>query len=329
MSLSRRVLFIAVLAAGGCAIPVNAQPTQPALRRIVAFLPRRYGVNDDLNKPFFDEMQRLGWVEGQNIAYDRVYADDRMESLPQLAADIVARKPELILALSPPLAGAMKRATASIPMVFAVVVDPVGSGLVESLARPGGNATGITQSVAESLAPKRLDLLLEALPGIKRIGVLGNTSDPGSVTDQAALAPAASARGVSLIVANGTNPSEFDASVARLIEQRVQAIIVANGIAIGRRVQMIEMTAHARIAVIGFNHPMADAGALMSFGPSITDQIRRAALVVNKILRGAKPADIPVEAANLIELVDNQQSAKALGVKIPHSIVLRADRVIE
>ena len=223
----------------------------------------------------------------------------------------------------------MKRATASIPIVFAAVVEPVASGLVESLAHPGSNATGVTQSIAESLAPKRLDLLLEALPGIKRIGVLGNTLDPGSVTDQAALVPAASARGLSLIVADGTNPPELDASVARLIEQRVLAIIVANGIAVNRRAQMIELTARAHIPVIGFNQPMADAGALMSFGPSVPDHIRRSAAVVDKVLRGARPADIPVEAARLIELLVNRLSAKALGIKLPQSLLLRADRFID
>jgi putative tryptophan/tyrosine transport system substrate-binding protein len=132
-----------------------------------------------------------------------------------------------------------------------------------------------------------------------------------------------------MVVADATNPTQFDASVKSLIEQRVQAIIVANGIAVSRRAQMIELTNDARIPVVGFNAPMADAGALFSFGPSITDQIRRSAHLVDKLLRGAKPADVPVEAASSLELVVNLKSAGALGITIPQSLMLQADRIIK
>ena len=322
-----RRLIVLVIAAGllGGSAGVRAQAPQ---RRIAVFTPGNRGPDEFIDQPFYDEMRQLGWVEGQNIAYDRVYAGERMDQIPRLAAELVARRPDLILTISPPTSSAAKQATASIPIVFTVVVDPLAAGLVESLAHPGGNATGVTQSIAESLAPKRIQLLREVLPGVKRVGLLGNPLDPGSVADQAALAPLVDALGLTMILANGTNPDEFDASVATLVDSRVQAIVVANGIAVSRRVRMIEMTTRARIPVIGLNVPMAEAGALLSFGPSIADQLRRSAHLVDKVLRGARPADIPVEAANVLDLVVNLKTAKALGITIPQSIMLRADKVI-
>jgi len=296
----------------------------------VGVLSPSYSSEDDfIIRPFYDEMRQLGWIEGRNVAYDRAYGNDRMELMSRLAADLVARKPELIVAFGPTLANAAKQATSSIPIVFAVVVDPLSAGLVASLAHPGGNVTGVTQSIAESLAPKRIELLREIMPGVRRIGLLGNTLDPGSMSDQAALAPLSGTLGVNLTVANATNVAQFDASVTSLIEQQVQAIVVANGIAVGRRKQMIALTRRARIPVVGFNETMADAGALFSFGPSIVDQIRRSAHLVDKVLHDTKPADIPVEAGDRLQLVVNARSARELGLTIPQSFLLRADRVID
>lgn len=330
---TRRSLFVGFIAATALGwaqrTPLAQARTPPvAPRRVGVFVPGVRGQDDALIEPFYLEMRGFGWIEGQNISYDRVFADDRMDLMPQRAAELVALKPELILAISPAGSSAVKQATASIPVVFAVVVDPVASGLVASLGRPGGNVTGVTQSIAESLAPKRIELLRELLPAATRIGVLGNSLDPGSLADQAALAPLVKKLGVTLIVADATTPAQFDASVASLVEQKVQAILVANGIAVSRRVRMIEMTLAGRIPVFGFNKPMADAGALLSFGPSIFAQIARSAYLVDKILRGAKPSDIPVEAASLLELVINLNTARALGIAVPQSVLLRADQTL-
>lgn len=191
----------------------RAQTANTSIRRVGVFTPGRREIEELLLVPFYEEMRRLGWVEGHNVAYDRVYGGDRMESLPRLAAELVARKPDVIFTGSPPTSSAAKQATSSIPIVFWGVVDPVSAGLVQSLARPGGNATGVTQSVAESLAPKRLELLREILPRVKRIGVLGNLADPGSTSDQMALATATSALGVTMIVASATNPEDFDSAI--------------------------------------------------------------------------------------------------------------------
>jgi putative ABC transport system substrate-binding protein len=327
MNKRRFLVLMASYGLAGRAATLRAQTSDLALRRVGVFTPGRREAEKLLSMPFFDEMHRIGWVEGQNVAYDRVYAEDRMETLPRLAAELVARKPELILAVSPPVSTAAKEATSSIPIVFVAVVEPVAAGLVASLARPGGNATGVTQSIADSLAPKRLQLLREILPGVNRIGLLGNSADPGSKADENALAPVARAFGLTLIVVNATDPAQFDAAVDSLIHQRTEAIIAASSIAVTRRERLIELTHRARIAVVGLNEPMTLAGALFSYGASLADQSRRSAHLVDKILRGAKPADIPVEAANLLELVVNLQSARTLGITIPESIILRADKV--
>jgi len=300
-----------------------------ALRRVGVFLPDIRGRDDILMESFYEEMRKLGWVEGKTVSYDRVYADSQMNLMPRLAAELVARKPDLILAISPPGSSAIKQATSTIPVVFAVVVDPIRAGLVSNLARPGGNMTGITQSSAESLAPKRVQLLRDILPNARRIGVLGNSLDPGSMADQAAIAPLVDKLNLTLVVADATSAEHFEASVVSLIEQKVQAILIANGIALSLRARMAELTTSARIPLVGFNAPLAEAGALLSYGPSIVDQIRRAAYLVDKVLRGAKPSDTPVEAATLIELVVNLKSASALGITVPRAVLLRADRIIE
>jgi len=321
-----------LLGAGLAARPIwrlRAQTSSARVRRVGVFTPGMPATDEALSKPFYEEMRHLGWIEGENVAYDRVYGNDRMEMLPQLAEELVGRRPDLILAASPPTSRAAKRATSSIPIIFTAVVDPLVAGLVASLARPGGNVTGVTQSIADSLAPKRLQLLLEILPGVKRIGLLSDPADPGAHHDQMAMAPLVGAHGLTMIVANATDPVAFEGAVANLVEQRVQAIFPASSLAISRRDRLIELTDSARIPVVGLNFPMADAGALFSFGPSLADQIRRSAHLADKVLRGAKPADIPVEAATLFELVVNLKSARVLGIKIPQSILLRADRVIQ
>ena len=326
----RRTLLLALGAGlvGHAGLP-RAQTSSPALRRVAVFSPSTRANDDAIGKPFYDEMRRLGWIEGHNIAYDRVSADDRMETLPRLAAELVARKPELIFAVSSVTALAAKQASSSIPIIFAAVADPVAAGLVASLARPGGNATGVSNNIADSLAPKRLQLLLEVLPGMKRIGRLGNPSDPNTRADQAALAPLVGPLGLTMIVASATNPSELDAAVASLIEQRAQAIFPGGTISVILRERLLELAHRARIPVVGLNALMADAGALFSYGTSLADALRRMAQLGDKVLQGAKPSDIPVEAPSLFELVVNLKTAKALGITVPQSILLRADRVIE
>ena len=224
---------------------------------------------------------------------------------------------------------AAKQATQTIPIVFGAVSDPVGTGLVTSLARPGGNVTGIA-GVFGSLAPKRVELLREILPGVKRIGLVGDANDPSAKVDQQALVPVAASLGLTIIVAEAANPVEFDTAVASLIVDRVDAIFGrASPIVYNMRGRLIELANQKRLPVIGSLPIVADAGALFAYGASLAHRLRRSAPLVDKILKGAKPADLTVEQPNLYELVVNPRAAKALGITIPRSILLRADRVIE
>jgi len=319
---------MAVLA-GSCAGLARAQAPQVGkLRRVGVLAPSTVAREAVTLKPFFDEMQRLGWVEGQTVTFDRVYALDQYQELPRLALELVARKPELIYA--PPLSAAVaaKKATTTIPVVFATGTDTVGVVLVQILARPGGNATGMI-SVIDPLAPKSLELLLQLMPAIRRLGLLGDATDPRLSQDRDALAPLLAARGIQLAVAKASDPQSFDAAVAQLVRDRVDAIMTNSALTFNLRERLQEQLRGRPIAVVGHRREMVDVGALFSYGAALHDQIRRSAFVVDKILRGAKPADIPVEQPTLFELVVNQKTAKALGIKIPPSILLRADEVIE
>ena len=325
----RRLLLIALVASlSGRAALLRAQTSSASLRRVGVLMPSTRAMEVVTLKPFFDEMLRLGWIEGQTIAYDRVYADDQMASLPRLAAELVARRPELIYAPPQSAAVAARQATRTIAIVFATGIDPVAAGLVTSLAHPGGNATGVV-SVIDSLAPKRVELLREMLPGAKRVGLLGDPNDPRMSTERNALTPLATAFGLTIIVGEASNPVEFDAAVAKLIGQGVDVIYGIGSLATNLRGRVIELTNRKRLPVIGNNLAWVEAGALFNYGASQDDNIRRSAQLVDKVLKGANPADIPVEQPTRWELVINLEAAKALGITISQSMLLRADRVIE
>jgi putative tryptophan/tyrosine transport system substrate-binding protein len=273
-------------------------------------------------------MRELGWIEGQDITYDRVYADDRHEMLPRLAAELVARKPHLIY--TPPVVAAVaaKRATETIPIVFGIVGDPVGVGLVSSLAHPGGNVTGM--SGVTDLFAKRVELLRELLPGATRLGLLGDPASSATKIEQQGLAPTVVALGLTIFNAEASNPVEFEAGVARLAAARVDAIFIGSStLAFNMRGRLIELANQERLPVIASVSQYADAGALLTYGVSQDDLLRRSALLVDKILKGAKPASMPVERPTVFQLVVNLKAAKALGINIPRSILLRADRLIE
>ena len=314
----------------GLANPVSllrAQTASVGMRRVGVLVPSTRAKEEITLRPFFDEMRQLGWVDGRNIAYDWVYADDHQEALPRLAAELVARKPEVIYAPPTVSALAAKQATQSIAIVFGTLSNPVSLGLVTSLARPGGNVTGVSSSF-ELLGLKRAELFLQILPRAKRLGLL---SEPGRISKDDALgfAKGLAARGLSLIVAEAANPAELEAALGRLADQRVDGILIESALATNLRARVIELANASRLPVIWNLAQMADAGALFGYGSSRAGNLRRSAQLVDKILKGAKPADIPVEQATVFELVVNLKTAKALGIKVPQAILLRADRVIE
>ncbi len=325
----RRVLQFAIgVGVASSALPLRAQAPAASIRRVGVLAPSTRAKEEVTLKPFFEEMRRLGWIEGQTIAYDRTYADDRHKDLPRLAAELVAHKPELIYAPPQIAAVAARQATQTIPIVFATGTDPVAAGLVANLARPGGNATGIISAI-DSLAPKRLELLREILPTAKRIGLLGDSSDPRLKIDRTALEPVVSALGLTLIVREASNPAEFDAAVASLIEQRVDAIMAVTSISSNLRERLIELTSRRRVPVVSGLIPVVEVGGLLSYGGSIPDQLRRSAQLVDKVLKGAKPADLAVEQPSKFELAINLKTARSLGLTVPPSLLQRADVVIQ
>ena len=325
----RRRLTLALGASLGChAALLRAQTPATGLRRVGVLAPSTRVKEDVILKPFFDQMRALGWIEGQTVSYDRAYADERHEDLPRLATELVARKPELVYA--PPLIAtrAAWQATRTIPMVFATVSDPVREGYVASLGHPGGNATGLS-NISASLLPKRVQLLREILPGVKRIGRLLDPADPASRLAQQEFAPVAAALGLTITMAEPANPAEFDGAVAKLVADRVEAIYAGSVLALNMRARLITLANQRRLPVIGLIPSMAEAGALFVYSASQADLLRRSALVVDKILKGARPADIPVEQPSKFEFIVNLKAAKALGITIPQSVLLQADRVIE
>jgi putative ABC transport system substrate-binding protein len=320
----KRRLLLRSVAAGLPALLPRIAPAQPAPRRVGVLAPSTAAREAVTLKPFFEEMRQLGWIEGQNITFDRVYADDRMEDLSQRAAELVARRPDLIYAPPQPAALAARRATASIPIIFAAATDPVGADLVASLARPGGNATGIGRF--DSLAPKSLQLLREMLPRLRRVGLVGASGDPRFALDRDALKQLLGA-GLQAIPAQ--SPAEVEAELQTLVKSGVEAIFTTSSLLFNRRERVIELTLPQRVPVVGHRGEMAEAGALLSYSPSLAGQIRASAQFVDKVLRGANPAELPVQQPTKFELVVNLRTAGALGIEVPRTVLLRAERVIE
>jgi putative ABC transport system substrate-binding protein len=298
------------------------------LRRVAVLAPSTPAREAVTLKPFFEEMQALGWQEGRHLVYDRVYGLDQQAELPRLAAALVARGPEVIYAPPPPAAAAAHGATRQIPIVFATAVDPVGAGLVRSLAQPGGNVTGIA-SATESLAPKRLELVRELMPRARRLGLISDVTDARAQADLMALGPRVAAAGLVLVVAEASNPQDFETAVRQLLDQKVDVVLQVSTLSFNLRAPLLELATARKVPVIGSRAVFADAGALFSYGADFSAQIRRSAHYVDKILRGARPADLPVEQPSRLELVINLRTARALGLAIPQAAVLRADRIIE
>ena len=271
----------------------------------------------------------LGWVEGQNVAIEARFAEGKVDRLPDLAAELVRLKVDVLVPGSTPGALAAKKATATIPIVMVMSGDPVASGLIASLARPGGNVTGVS-FLGQELNEKRLELLKEAVPGATRVAVLVDPAYPNIGSTLKGMEGAARALGVQLRVLKVHDPSEFEKAFAAMSKERARALIVLPDILLWtHRRRIVELAAKSRLpAMYGFRE-YVDAGGLMFYGALLSDMYRRAATFVDKILKGAKPADLPVEQATRFELVVNLKTAKALGLTIPPSVLIHADQVIQ
>ena len=265
----------------------------------------------------------------RTLTFEPRRADQRLDRLPGLAAELVELNVSMILAFGNQAALAAKRATTTIPIVM-IAGDPVGSGLIASLARPGGNITGLTSEASLEILSKRLELLKEAVPKISRVGILANRSNTPEARMLDATAPTAQALRLTFLPVDVRSPSDFDGAFAVLIRERVDALTATDGpLNEEHRGSIVSFAAGNRLPTVFGERAFVDAGGLMSYGVSFADLFRRLPTYMNKILRGAKPADLPVEQPTKFELVINLKTAKALGVTIPQSVLLRADQVIE
>jgi len=324
----RRMLLAAAWPALAWAGAVRAQA--PAkVRRIGLLSLYSPSVTALWHQAFRLGLRDLGWVDGKNINIEYRYAEDRRDRLPDLAADVVRLKVDLIVASSTPEAQAARDATREIPIVMVIPGDPVASGLIESLARPGGNVTGLA-SMSPQLAGKRLELLKEIVPKLSRVGVLWNPQSEVSKLQWKEIELPARQLGVELHSLEVRSPDEFDKAFENANRARVGALVLFAAPVITTNLKRIaDFAAKSRLpSMFQFSY-FADAGGLVAYGPDRNDLYRRAATYVDKILKGAKPADLPVEQPTRFELVINLKTAKAIGITIPQSVLFRADRVIE
>ena len=280
------------------------------------------------HRAFRDGMQELGFVDGKNVTYITRYADGNADRLPSLVAELIAAKVDVLYVTGKAVATA-KTATSTIPIVSAAFYDPVAEGFVKSLARPGGNVTGMSWQTPET-SGKRLELAMEVVPGLRRIGVLFDPNDPGAVLDANAVRSAAANAGVRVAAFEVNDSRALDAKLAAIESDKPNALILIHSpLTVHYRERIVRFAIDQRLPLVSEGRDFADAGALLTYGPSITDMFRRGAGYVGKILKGAKPGDLPIEQPTKFELVVNLKTAKALGIKIPESILLRADEVIK
>jgi putative ABC transport system substrate-binding protein len=278
---------------------------------------------------FRQGLRELGYVEGQNIALESRWAEGKYDRYPALAADLLRLKVDVIVAVGGAATQAAQQATRTIPIVMSVVIDPLGSGLVASLARPGGNVTGLSL-MAPDLVGKQFEVLKEVVPKVSRVALLWNPDNPGSAPLLREAEVAARASGVRLQSLEARGPQEIDSAFAAMTRERAGALVVLSDGIFGNQLRQIaDLAAKRRLPSVFGMSESAEAGGLMAYSANLLDLERRAATFVAKILKGAKPADLPVEQPTKFELVINLKTAKALGLTIPQSLLGRADEVIQ
>jgi putative ABC transport system substrate-binding protein len=328
----RRREFITLFgstAAVSVALPLTARAQQPGkLPTVGIFGTTSPAAWASWTAAFVQRLRELGWIEGRTVAIEYRWAEGRSERLAGIAAEFVRIKPDVIVTAGTAVP-ALKQATSVIPIVFAIGRNPIGEGLVASLARPGGNVTGLSTQVTD-LAGKRLQLLREAVPGIRRLAILAETEDPAALLERGEVETAARALGLEAVAIEIRRPDEDIAPAFKALRGRVDALYVGTGgLVTLHRARYFALALEARLPTISGLRILSQAGSLMSYGPDYADLFRRAGDYVDKILRGTKPGDIPVEQPTKFEMVINLTTAKALGLKISEAFLLRADKVIE
>jgi len=324
----RRRKFISFLG-GAAAWPVVARAQQARHVPIIGYVaPTNPLIPSRSTGAFLQRLRELGWIEGQTITIESRWAAGRPERLDEIAAEFVRLKVDLIVTSSTNDSIVMKQVAPQIPMVFAVSGDPVGVGLVASLARPGGNVTGLSMQSPDS-AGKRLQLLREIVPGLHRLSILANPSSANVMQEVTEVQAAARTFGLDVATSEIHRTADVD-STFELLKSRADALyVVSDPLVNANRILISTLALGARLPMMCMFRELVEAGCLMSYGPNLPDLYRRAAEFADKILRGAKPADIPVEQPTKFELVVNLKSAKTLGLTIPGTVLARADEVIE
>jgi len=325
----RRREFIAGLG-GAAAWPLAAGAQQLTLP-VIGYLSGGTSTSIEPVAAFRQGLGEQGYVEGGNVEILYQYAELHYDRLPALAAELVRRQVAVIVATNPGAASALaaKSATATIPIVFAIGIDPVKLGLVASLSRPGANITGAT-FLTTDLTAKRLELLHEIVPSAKPIGFLVNPTGPQTKSQREEAEGAARILGVPFVILNASSPSEINAAFATIAEQRIEALLIgADGLFAFQSNQLVALAARLGVPAIYPYREAAEAGGLMSYGASGPTTFRLVGTYVGRILKGEKPADLPVQQSSRLDLVLNLKTAKVLGVEVPTSMLLRADEVIE
>jgi putative ABC transport system substrate-binding protein len=321
-----RPVFIVLLA--GLAGMVEAQQ-QPKMPKIGWFTGRSASGARSQLVDFQREFRSLGYLDGQNITFEFRYADNKLDRLPALAAELIGLKVDVLIASSPRAALAARNATKTIPIVFYGVADPVALGLVDSLARPGGNLTGVT-FISDQLAGKRLELLKETVPKLSRIAVLWNPENPGNALQWKASQLEARALGLALHSLEVRSADNYEDAFKQAAKARNGALAVTPDTLVYSNLNLImSLLAKYRLPAISDRREFVEGGGLMSYGADEAEQFRRVVWMIDKIIKGAKPADIPVEQPTKFELVINLKTAKALGLTIPPIVLMRAQRVVK
>jgi putative ABC transport system substrate-binding protein len=328
----RRREFIKLIAGAAAVWPLAARAQQPKrIRRIGVLISQTADnpVGQARAKAFQQSLQQLGWTDGRNIRIDYRWTAGTVENARKYAAELLARAPDVILTAGG-ATGPVLQATQTVPIVFTVTSDPVGSGFVDSLSRPGGNATGF-MLFEYSLSAKWVELLKQIAPGVTRAAVLRDPSITSGIGQFSVIQSVAPSVGVEVSPINlRVDANEIERAVTAFARAENSGLIVAaSALAISHLDLIITLAARHKMPAVYFERPFVNGGGLISYGPDAIDQFRRAAAYVDRILKGEKPADLPVQAPNKYELVINLKTAKALGLEVPHSVLARADEVIE
>jgi putative ABC transport system substrate-binding protein len=323
----RREFLAGVAALVSVNRPLGAHAQQAARRPRVGILIYSTPDHDPNTQAFLEGLRQLGYVDGQNVAIEYRFAQGRPERLPELAADLVRSKPDVIFALGGDVTPHVAKATQTIPIVYAMSPDPVLLGLAASLGKPGGNSTGVT-FLSDQLAAKRLETFREAAPRLARVGVV---RDPSHADNEMPVAQrAAQALKLELQAVEIREPADIDRALAAAKQANVDGLYIVSSRQTTTNVQrIVEFANRERLPLVGGWGGWVQAGGLMSYGPNVADMVRQASTYVDKVLKGAKPGDLPIQQPTRFELLVNLKTAKALGLNIPDSFLLRAEKVIE